>query len=123
MGDLVISLVLEELDLIPADTKSHPAKVMVSVFSEETMLESLSLSEELRAAGMNVTCYPLADKLGKQLKYGDRTGIKIAILLGPDEIEKEEVTLKDLRTGDQKTIPRSQTVKLITQLLVNTDSS
>ena len=123
MGDLVISLVLEELDLIPKETKSHPSQIMVSVFSEDTLTESLSLSEELRAAGLNVTCYPLANKLAKQLKYGDRIGIKAVILLGPDEIGNEEVTVKDLGTGDQKTIPRSHTVQLITQLLENIDSS
>jgi histidyl-tRNA synthetase len=70
MGDLVITLVLEELDLIPTVIKTPPASILVTVFDETSLKESLSLSKELRAEGLNVACYPQVDKLGKQLKYG-----------------------------------------------------
>jgi histidyl-tRNA synthetase len=123
MGDLVITLVLEELGLIPENIKSPPASVLVTVFNEDTMGESLSLAKELRDAGLKVACYPQADKLGKQLKYGDRTGIKIAVLLGPDEIAAREVALKDLGTGSQETVSREQAAGRISQLLEDNDSS
>ncbi|MFC1922524.1 histidine--tRNA ligase [Chloroflexota bacterium] len=123
MGDLVITLVLEELDLIPASIKSPTALTMVTVFNEDTQLESFSLSEELRQAGLNVNCYPQVDKIGKQLKYGDRTGIKVAVLLGPDEIANQSLTLKDLSTGSQQTVARTESVKTIIQMLENTDPS
>lgn len=117
MGDLVITLVLEELDLIPTGIKTPPAPVLVTTFDENSLQESLAISKELREAGLKVACYPQADKLGKQLKFGDRTGAKIAVLLGPDEIAAGEVTLKDLRTGNQETISRSKSAKRIAQLL------
>jgi histidyl-tRNA synthetase len=117
MGDLVITLVLEELNLIPSELKAPPAPVLVTAFDENSLQVSLAISKELREAGLKVTCYPQADKLGKQLKFGDRTGAKIAVLLGPDEIAAGEVTLKDLRTGNQETISRSNSAKRIAQLL------
>jgi len=123
MGDLVITLVLEELGLIPADIASPPASILVTIFSEETLLESLSLARELREAGIKVNCYPEADKLGKQLKHGDRSGIKIALLLGPDEIDAQQVTLKDLRTGGQQTVARSQCSQILAELLEDIHSS
>ncbi len=123
MGDLVITLVLEELDLIPAAIKSPSALILVTVFNKDTQLESFSLSEELRQAGLNVNCYPQVDKIGKQLKYGDRTGIKVAVLLGPDELANQSITLKDLTTGIQQTIARSDSAKKIAQMLENTDPS
>lgn len=123
MGDLVITLVLEELDLIPASIKSPSALIMVTVFNEDTQLESVSLSEELRQAGLNVSCYPQVDKIGKQLKYGDRTGIKVAVLLGPDELANQSLTLKDLSTGNQQTVARTESAKTIIQMLENTDPS
>ncbi|MES0360619.1 MAG: histidine--tRNA ligase, partial [Anaerolineales bacterium] len=123
MGDLVITLVLEELDLIPASIKSPSALIMVTVFNEDTQLESVSLAEELRQAGLNVNCYPQVDKIGKQLKYGDRTGIKVAVLLGPDELANQSITLKDLSTGSQQTVARTETAKTIIQMLENTDPS
>jgi len=123
MGDLVITLVLEELDLIPASIKSPSALIMVTVFNEDTQLESVSLSEELRQAGLNVSCYPQVDKIGKQLKYCDRTGIKVAVLLGPDELANQSLTLKDLSTGNQQTVARTESAKTIIQMLENTDPS
>jgi histidyl-tRNA synthetase len=123
MGDLVITLVLDELGLIPTNIKSPPAVIMVTIFNEEYASESLSLSNELRESGLRVNCYPQSDKLSKQLKYGDRTGIKIAVLLGPDELANQMVTLKDLSTGAQQTIARSQLVEKISQLLEDIDSS
>jgi histidyl-tRNA synthetase len=105
------------LGLIPIEIDSPSASVIVTIFNEETHLESLSLAWELREAGIKVNCYPQADKLGKQLKHGDRIGIKIAVLIGPEEIAAQQVTLKNLTTGDQKTISRSQTVLAINEIL------
>ena len=67
----------------------------------ESCLVCYCKTECLRAAmekssGLKVNCYPRADKLSKQLKYADRVGINIAVLLGPDEIGKGIVTLKNL---------------------------
>lgn len=123
MGDLVITLVLEELSLIPENIKSSPASILVTVFDEDTLTDALSLAKELRTAGLKVNSYPQADKLGKQLKYGDRTGVKIAVLLGPDEISNNEVTLKDLSTGEQQKVPRARTAAMLTKMLENTHPS
>jgi histidyl-tRNA synthetase len=123
MGDLVITLVLEELDLIPEEIKSPPAAILVTVFDDQTLKDSLVLSGELRDAGFNVNCYPEVEKLGKQLKFGDRSNAKIAVLLGPDEIQKDEVALKNLSTGEQKSVHRSQMVEMINKMLENTPPS
>ncbi len=123
MGDLVITLVLEELGLIPAEIVTPSASVLVTIFNEETYLESLSIARELRQAKIKVNCYPQADKLSKQLKHGDRIGIKIAILLGPDEIAGQQVTLKDLGTGDQQTVSRNQSSQIIAAMLEDMKSS
>jgi histidyl-tRNA synthetase len=123
MGDLVISLVLSELDLIPEAIQSSPAQILVTIFNEQTLHDSLVLAENLREAGFNVNSYPQIDKLGKQFKFGDKTGIRIAAVLGPDEIERNQVTLKDLTTGEQQTVPYSQAIAIISNMLDNTSPS
>jgi len=123
MGDLVITLVLEELGLIPADITSPPARILVTIFNDDVYLDSLELANQIRAAGLKVNCYPEADKLSKQLKYADRSGINIAVLLGPDEISSDVVTLKNLSTGDQNTVERANAAQLITEMLEDIDSS
>jgi histidyl-tRNA synthetase len=117
MGDLVMSLVLEELGLIPEDIKSPSASVLVTVFDEGSMQETLRLSDELRQTGLKVNCYPQADKLSKQLKFADRIGIKIAVILGPEEIKQDMVTFKELSSGNQVSVDRALAADTISELL------
>lgn len=117
MGDLVISILLEELELIPESVRQSPAPVFVSVFDQERLLASLALSDELRQAGLNTVCYSQVDKLSKQLKYADRNGFRVATVLGPDELENGQVTLKSLTSGEQISVPRSQAAATIRRML------
>jgi len=123
MGDLVITLVLEELGLIPADITSPPARILVTIFNDDVYLDSLELANQIRAAGLKVNCYPEADKLSKQLKYADRSGIKIAVMLGPDEIANGTVTLKNMSSGEQITTERANSTRQIIGMLEDIDSS
>ena len=106
MGDVVISLILEKYGLLPKDLNVNPASVFVTVFDQERLLESFKLASELRRAGLNVVCYPEAAKLQKQFKYADRIGAKVTLVLGPDEVEKGRVAVKNLLNGEQVSVAR-----------------
>ncbi|MCX8062760.1 MAG: histidine--tRNA ligase [Anaerolineales bacterium] len=101
MGDVVISLILEEYHCVPPNIFSHPAKVLITTFSSETLPHSLRLAHRLREKGINVMTYPEVVHLNKQLKYADRINIPYTIILGPDEIASESITVKSLRSGEQ----------------------
>jgi histidyl-tRNA synthetase len=116
MGDVVISLILEKYGLLPNDLSINPAPVLVTVFNQECILESFKLASELRRAGLNVICYPEAAKLPKQFKYADRVGAKVALVMGPDEIEKGQVAVKNLVNGEQVVIPEGKAVNLIRKM-------
>lgn len=65
---------------------------------------------ELRAAGI-VADMDLANRSMKaQLKIADREAAKFCAILGDDEIAKGEVTLKNLSTGEQSAIPRTEII-------------
>ncbi len=117
MGDVVISLILEEAGLLPKDRVLVPAPVLVTVFDESSLLASFRFASELRQAGLDVIAYPESTKLAKQFKYADRIGSRVVVVLGPDEQAKQLVTIKDLRSGEQYTIQRTQAVDLIKKLL------
>jgi histidyl-tRNA synthetase len=121
MGDMVLQVVLDELGLLPPDRDTSPAKVLVTVFSEETLLASYQLSAELRQVGIPVTTYPTPEKLGKQFKYADRIGAQLGLILGPEEIQENTVALKDLATRDQTIYPR-KTISQVIQDLLDKDS-
>ncbi|HDN04766.1 MAG TPA: histidine--tRNA ligase [Chloroflexi bacterium] len=119
MGDMVLSVILEEFGLLPEDRDTSPARVMVTIFDQESQLASYQLSAELRKAGLDVYSYPVADKLGKQFRHADRIGAKIALVLGPDEINNEEVAIKDLSSREQTSVTRNEIVKVILGMLEN----
>ncbi len=107
MGDMVIRLVLEQYDATPP-LDARPAKVLVTTFNDGTLMPALQLATEFRGSGLEVEWYPVAEKLAKQLKYANRVGARVAVILGPDEIAAGTVTIRDLRSGEQQSIPRGE---------------
>lgn len=123
MGDVVISLILAKQGLLPADTGRSPAPVLVTVFDEERQPDSMVLAGELRQAGLKIAAYPEAARLPKQFKYADKMGMRLALVLGPDEIRDGTVAVKDLQTGAQEKLPRQNLAESIKYLLENRPSS
>ncbi len=112
-----ILVVMEERGMFPPEiAESTPADVMVTIFSEETTVESLKLASELRERGLRVTVYPEADKLGKQIKYADSIKIPYVCILGETEIAEGKVTVKNIKTGEQQNCARSDAGNLIENL-------
>ncbi|MBK8465128.1 MAG: histidine--tRNA ligase [Chloracidobacterium sp.] len=104
-----ILVVMEERGMFPPEiAESTPADVMVTIWSDETVAESLKLANELRSQGLRVTLYPEADKLGKQMKYADTIKVPWVCVLGESEIAEGKVTLKEMETGGQKSFNRSE---------------
>ncbi|PWH14284.1 MAG: histidine--tRNA ligase [Anaerolineae bacterium] len=119
MGDVVVGILLKEKGLIPPFVPS-PAPVLVTVFDDSLWMQSYALAAELRAAGMNVITYPEPAKLPKQFKFADRMGVKITLVLGPDEALAGKVTIKHLVTATQETVSRAQVVQAVQRLLHST---
>ncbi len=116
MGDVVIRLVLEAYGALP-DLRPNPAQVLVPTFDEDTLLDALRLATELRQAGMQVEWYPEAERLARQYRYADRQGIPVVALVGPDELAKGFVVIKDMRSGEQFAAPRSEAAARIQRIL------
>ena len=109
MGDMVMGLVAHKFQKVPA-LRPSPAEVLVTIFDKSAVNESLRLAAELRAGGVKAEWYPEAAKLDRQLKYADATGVRFAAIVGPDELARGEVTLKDLANRTQVTVQRAQLV-------------
>lgn len=116
MGDVVIGIVLRERGLIPSFPPS-PAPALVTVFNESLWLDSYALAADLRRAGIAVTCYPETAKLPRQFKFADRMGMRVALVIGPDEATAGQVTVKDLRSGTQETIQRAAVATAVQRIL------
>ncbi|GJQ35241.1 MAG: histidine--tRNA ligase [Anaerolineaceae bacterium] len=118
MGDVVIGIVLQEAGLVP-DFEPSPAQVLVTVFDKNLWVQSLSLASELRQTGLNVMVYPEPVKLPKQFKFADKMKMRVAMVLGPNEVEKGLVVVKNLGTGDQIQVKREAIFESIKGILEN----
>jgi len=107
MGDVVMGLVAQKYGKVPP-LRPSPSDVLVTVFDQTGVIEALRLAGELRAAGLPAEWYPEAVKLDRQLKYADATGIRLAVIVGPDEAARGIVMLKDLQTRSQVAVPRAK---------------
>ena len=119
MGDVVIGLILKEKGLIPTFIPS-PASVLVTVFDETLLPESYALASILRRAGINVSTYPEPAKLPRQFKYADRMGVRVALVVGPDEAAAGKVTVKNLSSGSQETVSQSNLLLVVQKILETT---
>jgi len=88
------------------------SQILVTAFDEDTVSESLKVYDALHEAGVNTEIYfDPGTKLGKQFKYADRKGIPFAVIVGPDEISKGVLVLKNLDSGDQEELNLSDLLK------------
>ncbi len=114
MGDVMITLTLEKYGLIP-DLSFYPQTCMVTVFDENTLKDTFTLASRLRQAGVSTLVYPVAAKLVKQFKFADKLGIQYVLVQGPDEIKNSQITLKDLKSGNQETLSFEEALKILLQ--------
>ena len=103
-----IIVVMTERGMFPERLERASADVLVSVWNEESINDSLALAKELRrdAPALRVDVYPEAEKLGKQFKYASSRGVPFVVVIGDDERARGEVALKNMKTGEQRTVSR-----------------
>lgn len=102
----------EELGLLPQ--LKATAKVLVTVFSKELLSESLKVANILRDQDVTTEVYTeIKDKLSKQFKYASKKGIPWTIVIGPEEVEKKIVQLKNMQTEKQLEIVMSELVSVV----------
>ncbi len=100
--------VMTELNMLP-ETKTK-TQVLVTVFDETTRTASLAAAKNFRAAGINTEVFFDAGGLKRQFKYADKKGIPFVVILGPDEVARQVLTLKNLTTGQQENVSLEQAI-------------
>ena len=94
--------VVREYNLI--DVPSAVADAFM-VYLPDTIADASRVVRELRDGGLRIDQSIIENKgLGAQLKYADRRGLPFAIIPGSEELDQGEVSLKNLRSGEQTRI-------------------
>ncbi len=109
--DRIVDCIIE-LNLLPELAKTK-VKVMVGNFGQVTLDQSLKLTSLLRQNNISTIFYPDSDKISKQFKYASDKNIPFVALIGDNEAASGEVTLKNMATGEQKTISQNEIVDFV----------
>ncbi len=86
------------------DATRHAPDVLVTVFGEGDRADAVATAGRLRAGGLATDLYVGSGRIGKQLRYADRRGIRYCVLRGSDERAAGTAAVKDLVTGEQVTV-------------------
>ncbi len=94
---------LNELNIIKAEKKSIADILIIPMV--ENLEEPIKLATKLRSMGINTEIYLNDKKLKAKFKYADKLEIPYVIVMGEDEIKSGEITLKDMKTGEEEKLP------------------
>ncbi len=77
----------------------------------------LNLAKSMRNAGLGVETDLMARGLKAQFKYADKLNCRFVVIVGDDEINAGELTIKDMKVGTQERIKEGRLVQYILERL------
>lgn len=99
--------VLNELNLYPEDTNAG-LTLLFANFGDKEAAYCMKLTKKLRLAGVDCEVYPSAAKMQKQFKYADNRKVKFVALIGEDELNKGQLQIKNMESGEQKAMTETE---------------
>jgi len=96
--------VMSQLNLF-GNTRISSTEIMIVNFGEKETEYSLKIIDILRSMGVMSELYPDSAKLKKQMSYADSKKIPFIIMAGDEEIRSNNMTIKNMSSGEQKKIP------------------
>jgi len=92
--------------------KSSPTEVLLIAADQEALPRLLELGAELRNSGIVAENYLENKKLVKQFDYADKLKIPYCVVMGERELAQNVVQVKNMNTGEQKTVNISECIKV-----------
>jgi histidyl-tRNA synthetase len=99
--------VLDELSLFP-ETVQAGTRVLFFNLGENESKSAFQYLQQLRTRGIAAEIYYESVKFDKQFKYAEKKHIPFAAIIGEKEISSGTVVVKDLRNGEQSTLPMAE---------------
>lgn len=106
--------VMEECGLLnDAVISQSSTQIMFVNFGGEEERVSLNYLQQIRAAGIPSEIYPDNAKMKKQMGYADDKKIPFVAIIGSEELQKNMITVKNMKTGDQNTMSVEQLIAAV----------
>jgi len=116
---------LERLVLaLPEGAGQGPSdRVFVVAIGDDGRAEALRLLRELRQAGLRAQMELEARGVRAQMKRADRLAARATLIVGGDELARGEVTLRDMATGEQQAVARTDIIDVVRKLVADWGAS
>ncbi len=102
MGDVTAKDFLEAHDLLP--DYAPATELMLCVLEPECMTHAIKLAQELRREDIAVAVNFSGKRVGDQIRQADKMKVPFIVAVGSKERESGRYTVKNLSTGDEKTM-------------------
>ena len=113
---------MEEAGWLKGTSSTTP--VLVANFPGTDPAVPFRLAAILRADGVGAEVFPDPIQIGKQMVYGSTRGHKLAVIVGPDEVDKQLFNLRDLATRqEEKGLPWAALVDSVKSYLAVTEGA
>lgn len=103
---LLLTLEANEIEI----ENPNKTDIFIVTIGEKAKLKSFSLLKELRKEHFSADKDHLDRSVKAQFKYSNKINSRFTIVIGEDELEKDEASLKDMETGEQRLIKISEIV-------------
>ena len=104
--------VLHALNLYPKETIGGTQLLFINFGDQETAY-CLPLVNEARRQGVCTELFPDAVKMKKQMSYANAHEIPYVALAGENEMKENKITLKDMRSGEQKLLSKDYLIPFL----------
>jgi histidyl-tRNA synthetase len=84
---------------------ASPIEVYIVSLGDDARRAALGLATRLRVAGIGTDLDLAGRGMKGQMKDADRSGARWCVILGDEELAQQSATLKDLRSGEQSSVP------------------
>ena len=104
--------VLEEQGYLNDRLPTAPADALILPMTDD-LAPSIAFATQPREAGVRAQLYTEQKKFKQKMSYADRLGVPYVVFLGEDEVNQNAVSVKDMTSGEQRTLPAGEAVALI----------
>jgi histidyl-tRNA synthetase len=119
MGVLMLELFLRTYDLIPEKISEadYSDVIYLATIDNEVAPYAFKIANQIRDAGFSCVINYRFDSLGNQLSKANDLGNKISLIIGPNEMEQNKITIKNMISEEQKTIEIKELINILDDML------
>jgi histidyl-tRNA synthetase len=96
-----------------AGVAARPADVYIAPLGAGMTVHAAKLARDLRRQGVVVVAGDETFKLKKSLETASKLGVRFALILGENEVNSGQYALKNLSTGEQVGVSKSEIAGIV----------